>query len=111
MNIKKNLGRRLRELRLKRNLTQEGVAEKTGLSVTFVGLIERGVNIPSVKTCNKIARALGVSLDELFYFQQRDIKSDMIKSIVYKIRKGSVDEISLINEVAERILEYGKQKR
>lgn len=111
MNIKKSLGRRMRELRLKRNMTQEKLAEKTGLSVTFVGLIERGENIPSVKTCNRIAKALGVSLDELFCFQQEDTKSNMIKSIVYKIRKGSLNELSLIYEVAERILEYSKQKR
>jgi len=111
MTIKKNLGLRLRELRLKKHLTQEQLAEKTGLSVTFVGLIERGVNIPSVKTCNKIARALGVTLDELFYFPGEDNRTNIIKSLLFKIRRGKLEEISLINEVAERILEYSRQKK
>lgn len=111
MDIKKNLGKRLKELRINRNLTQEQLAEKTGLSVTFVGLIERGINIPSVKTCNKIARALGVSLDELFYFQSNNNKINLIKSLMFKIRRGKIEEISLISEVAERILEYSKQKK
>lgn len=96
---------------MKKGLTQEELAEKTGLSVTFVGLVERGINTPSLETCNKIARALGVTLDELFYFQKDDKKLDLIKSLLFKIRKGSVEELSLINEVAERILEYSKQKR
>lgn len=111
MDLRKNLGRRLKELRMKKGLTQEELAEKTGLSVTFVGLVERGINTPSLETCNKIARALGVTLDELFYFQKDDKKLDLIKSLLFKIRKGSVEELSLINEVAERILEYSKQKR
>lgn len=111
MDLKKSLGERLKELRIKRGFTQEQLAEKTGLSVTFVGLIERGVNIPSVKTCNKIARALGVSLDELFYFQREDKRINMIKSLLFKIRRGKIEEISLINEVAERILEYSRQKK
>lgn len=111
MDLRKNLGRRLKELRMKKGLTQEELAEKTGLSVTFVGLVERGINTPSLETCNKIARALGITLDELFYFQKDDKKLDLIKSLLFKIRKGSVEELSLINEVAERILEYSKQKR
>lgn len=111
MSLRKNLGRRLRELRVKKGMTQEGLAEKTGLSVTFVGLVERGINTPSLETCNRIARALGVSIDELFYFQKDDKKLDLIKSIMFKIRKGTTEELSLINEVAERILEYSKQKK
>ncbi len=111
MDLKKSFGRRVKELRKKSGLTQEELAEKTELSVTFIGLVERGVNIPSVKTCDKIAKALGVSLDELFYFQRDDKRMNMIKSLLFKIRKGKIEEISLINEVAERILEYSRQKK
>lgn len=111
MDLKKSFGQRVKELRKKCGLTQEELAEKTELSVTFIGLVERGVNIPSVKTCDKIAKALGVSLDELFYFQREDKRMDMIKSLLFKIRRGKIEEISLISEVAERILEYSRQKK
>jgi transcriptional regulator with XRE-family HTH domain len=62
-------GRRLRLLRLTRDLTQERLAEQIGISVTFLGLIERGVTTPSFKTIEKIAAALKVSVSELFLFE------------------------------------------
>lgn len=111
MSINKALGARIKELRIRRALTQEELAEKTGLSVTFIGLMERGVNLPSLKTCQKIARALGVTLDELFCFKCEDRKTNLIKSMLFKVRKASLEDITLINEVAERILEYSRQKK
>ena len=49
-------------------LTQEKLAEKTGYSVEFISLIERGINAPSVGGCERIAKALRVSLKDLFDF-------------------------------------------
>lgn len=70
--LRTQFGRRLRRLRLARDITQERLAEHIGISVTFLGLIERGVNAPSFETIEQIARVLKVSVSELFLF---DIKS------------------------------------
>jgi transcriptional regulator with XRE-family HTH domain len=68
-NLRTQFGRRLRRLRLARDLTQERFAEQVGISVTFLGLIERGVNSPSFKTIEVIATTLKVSVSELFLFE------------------------------------------
>jgi transcriptional regulator with XRE-family HTH domain len=47
-------------------LTQEQLAEKTGYSVDFIGLVERGINAPTVARLQDIADVLGVEVWELF---------------------------------------------
>ena len=68
--IEKQLGRRIAELRKAKKYTQEKLAEKTGYSVEFISLVERGVNAPSVAGCAQVAKALGVSVAELFTFKE-----------------------------------------
>ena len=59
------LGKRIREARLKKKLTQEQLAEKAEIGVYYLGEIERGVKAPSLKVFIAIADALGVSTDSL----------------------------------------------
>lgn len=62
----KRLGKRLRELREKKGITQEELALKAGLNRAYTGYIERGERNPSTETLSKIARALKIPLHELF---------------------------------------------
>jgi transcriptional regulator with XRE-family HTH domain len=59
-------GRRLRQLRRKKELTQEQLAEFAGISVDMVSNIERGINAPSFQTIERLARVLNVSVQEFF---------------------------------------------
>ncbi len=68
--IKKLLGQRIAALRRSKNLSQEDLAEKSGYSVEFISLVERGVNAPSVSGLEKIAKALGVEIKDLFDFRK-----------------------------------------
>ena len=53
-----DLGRRVKELRRKQNLTQEALAEKLDISTSFLGHIERGTRIASLETLVKLCIAL-----------------------------------------------------
>ncbi|MFH8744861.1 helix-turn-helix domain-containing protein [Streptomyces albidoflavus] len=59
------LGDRIRDRRMWRNLTQEKVAEKAGVSRDTVQRIERGTNDPRYSDLARIARALDTPLAEL----------------------------------------------
>ena len=61
-----NVGRRLRELRQRRGLTQRALARASDLSANAIGLIERGETSPSVSTLHRLALALEVPIAELF---------------------------------------------
>ena len=60
-------GNRIRECRRKHNLTLVQLAEKCDISSNFLGQLERGKNIPSLKTLIKIANILEVSIDGLLF--------------------------------------------
>ena len=61
------LGRNIAHFRREAKLTQEELAEKTDYSVDFIGLVERGVNAPTVARLKDIADAVGVEIWRLFY--------------------------------------------
>ena len=59
-------GKRLKSLRLDRDLTQLELAEILDMSPNFIGMIERGERNTTVENVFKIARALGIKLSNLF---------------------------------------------
>lgn len=65
-NIRIVFGKRIRTLRLARDLSQERLADAVGLHRTYIGNIERGEESVSVDNVAKIAKALKVSISELF---------------------------------------------
>lgn len=57
--------KKLKEVRLKKDLSQGDVARILGVHRTYISGLERGVRNPSLLTVNKIAKALGVNAKEL----------------------------------------------
>ena len=74
--LRKKFGKRVRELRINLNLTQEELAANSNISVDFISLIERGINAPSFETLEALARALHVEVNILFTFDKGDSKND-----------------------------------
>ena len=58
-------GRRLRELRKARGLTQEALAESADLSGNYVSDLELGLKVPSLTILVRLSQALGVGTPEL----------------------------------------------
>ncbi len=58
-------GTSLRETRKRRGLSQERLAELTGLSTNYVGEMERGLKAPGLPVIVRLARALDVGVNEL----------------------------------------------
>jgi transcriptional regulator with XRE-family HTH domain len=66
MDIRQKLGKRIRELRDKKGLSQEKFADLCGLDRTYIAGIEKGRRNVSLVNIEKIARALGLTLSQLF---------------------------------------------
>lgn len=59
------IGMRIRSRRLELRLTQENLAERMGISSSFVGHLERGEKIPSVATLARCCIVMDMNLDYL----------------------------------------------
>lgn len=64
--ILKKFGQRVRDERLKRGLSQEALAEKAGVHRTYIGMIERAEKNITLTNVEKIAKALGLRIGNLF---------------------------------------------
>jgi transcriptional regulator with XRE-family HTH domain len=60
------LGTRVRELRTSRGLSQERLAELSGLHRTYISSLERGQRNVSVENLGALAQALDITIAELF---------------------------------------------
>ena len=63
--MRRRVGKRVKDLRLARNLTQEQLGERASLSYKFVGEVERGIGNPTLDTLASLAAALGVEIVDL----------------------------------------------
>ena len=60
---------RLREVRLKRGITQEELAKAVGVTRQTIIAIERGRYLPSLKLALKIAKYFNMKVENIFYLE------------------------------------------
>jgi transcriptional regulator with XRE-family HTH domain len=61
----KAIGKRIRQLRLDANLTQDGLEELSGVKSNTIARLERGAHTASAPTLRKLAKALSVKVSDL----------------------------------------------
>ena len=65
-NTSKAFGQRVRELRIKQQLSQEELADKAGVHRTYIGMIERAEKNITLKNIEKLAKALNINIIDFF---------------------------------------------
>ena len=66
-----SIGKNIRSYRIKRKLRQEDLAEITDLSVTYIGMVERGEKIPALETFIKILPQAPIDLKYIIELDRR----------------------------------------
>ena len=105
MDIKKQLGYKIKRLRQKRGLTQEQLAEKAEISTRSLSGIELGENFMTAITMEKLLDALGVSVNELFSAEHLKPTEDLIveiDSLISAVREDR-DKIENIYKIVKAI--------
>jgi len=72
------VGKRIQTFRRNLGLTQEQLAEKAGLSLKHLGEIERGRGNPTLSSLENLAKALDVSVVQLFGHESEKLPSGKI---------------------------------
>ena len=104
-----SIGLNIRKYRLMKKLRQEDLAERADLSINYVGVLERGEKIPSLKTLIVIINSLGVSADMIL--------ADVINTgytvkdslLAEKLDKLSAEDRAKIYDVIDTMLKHSTQ--
>jgi len=107
--IKKRLGVRISQLRMKAGMTQAKLAEGADLSVDSISRIERGDRAPSLGSLEKIAEALGIDPGELLNFKGKEFKAlaegpPECLELWNLLKNKKRDQIKKVYEIAKIVL-------
>lgn len=103
MDIKKNIGLRIRELRKKQKLSQEQLAEMINVAQNTLSYIENGENFFTSETLEKIIQALEIEPHELFKFGHQKTKEELLEEINNLLKKNP-DKIQEIYKITKAIV-------
>jgi transcriptional regulator with XRE-family HTH domain len=87
--LRKQFGKKLRALRLSEDWTQEEVAERLGLSLNFLSLIERGLKAPSFDNIELIAKVFRISVAELFTAPSRVQEGERVQRRTHGVKPST----------------------
>lgn len=106
MDIKKQLGHKIKRLRQQRGITQEKLAEMADISIRSLSGIELGENFMSAQTMERLLKCLGVTIDELFTAEHLKPTEDLISEIdaIIDSVKDDRDKIENIYKVVKALI-------
>ena len=86
MNKKELLGKRIRELRIRKGLKQEDIADMINVDPTTISNIENGKNYPTLTNLENLLNALDSSFIEIFDFAHKQPQDNLISEINDKLK-------------------------
>lgn len=106
----KQLGENIRRLRKKKGLTQEQLGESAQIHYSYVGQVERGEKMPSLKTLQKLAAALNTKLQYILegpvtYNINNELPPE-ITAFLELVKGRSPEEIKLFLNILREVIKY-----
>ena len=95
MNLKKLLGKKIKQYRILRGLSQEKFSEMLNISQRTLSGIECGNNFVTSQTLEKMMEVLEISPDDLFHMEYLKDPKELIIEITNIIKKLEKDEEKL----------------
>ncbi|MBR2895391.1 MAG: helix-turn-helix transcriptional regulator [Oscillospiraceae bacterium] len=102
----KRLGERIREERLKLNLTQTKLAEAVDISDTYMGAIERGERSLTLDTLVRLVNRLGITVDYLLTDSITDNDSNIIEQFKQIIDQQPLERKQMAIHVLRTMFSY-----
>ena len=104
MELKKKLGRRIKELRTLNNLKQAQLAELAGIATKSQSCIETGKNFPSADLIEKYAKVFKVDVSEILNISHEKEIDILYEEIQSMIKYANKEQIILIYKLIKNIL-------
>ena len=98
---------KVKELRTSKNLTQEQLAKRLGITRAAISAYESGIRTPSYDLLSKIANIFNITIDSLL----GDTKSDVIDVLgINKDQRAIIEELIRYFKAFNEIAENGAEK-
>lgn len=98
------LGRRIKELRKTRNMSQDQLAEKVDIDPKHLSRIEVGKGYPSLDTLESIALVLGVEVKDFFEFMHVRKGTNLVEEISELLKEAPEDKQRMILKIVRAIV-------
>ena len=102
----KQLGKRIKEERIKLNYTQEALAEIVSVSTAFIGHIERAERSLSLDTLVKICVTLGVTIDYLLADTTAPKDEDIIDEFRSLLKDKTIEQKQAVLDIVRTALRH-----
>ena len=99
------IGERLKQARLRKNLTQENLAEKLDVSVAFLSRVERGSSHINLNRLNQVCNILEITEGEILNGSSQDSSYYLNTDFFNLLKNCPPEKIRLIYNVAKVIAE------
>ena len=96
MNIKKLLGKRIREYRIHGKMTQYQLAEKIGIDGKHLSSIELGKNMPNPQIIFRLSEIFGIEVRDLFEFYHLQTGSDLRQYVINQIQTLDDSQLEMV---------------
>lgn len=107
VNELKLFGMRMKELRIVKNLSQELLANKAGISPKYMSRIEMGLHFPSFDIIVKLANALQVEVKDFFEFAHEAKNVKDLKEIIRDLlNEADVERLRLAVKVLRALMRW-----
>lgn len=106
MGVKKELGKKIKEIRLMKGFTQEKLSEMADISQKALSSIETGENFITADTLDKLLAALDVTLQELFSTDNVKSADELHKLINENLAKigGNSQKLAIIYNLTKSLV-------
>ena len=108
---KLELGQKIRALRKERKQTLETLAEAADIGLVYLGEIERGIKMPSLKTFIKLVNALDVSADELIGLETKSGRDYYTQKLSEQLQSLTKEEAAAVLSILETTIQQVKNLR
>ena len=106
MELKKRLGKRIQELRLKHGLKQSELAEKVGIATKHQSCVETGKNYPSAELIENYAKVFNIDVSEVLSINHIKTKSELTDEIDFLVKQATDYELTTIYRILNSIINH-----
>ncbi|MCM1004150.1 MAG: helix-turn-helix domain-containing protein [Candidatus Gastranaerophilales bacterium] len=104
--LKKKFGKRIKELRKSKKLTQEQIAERISIEPPNISKMENGLHFPQPENIEKLANALNVEIKDLFDFEHLQQKQTLTNEINEYLSSAKIQDVEFVYKFICNLKQY-----